>query len=1317
MLLMVLFSSGQNTEEIKDVGIPLIDNYTPIDYSSKSVSYGNQNYDVLLGNDGRMYFANLEGLLIFDGTNWIRVRLPGNAGVYSLAKARDGTIYVGGQNEIGYLSHNSVGELAYRSLLKELGDQSKDSFVAYKTFISKSVTYFLTGSDELYAFDQLTKKIHVINTPSAAALTRTSKEDLYSYQEDGLYALREFNWEKVKNSNFYQVGRFKNMELIDLPNDRTIRVSALGFFDLETEQKIEISSETEQWLNNSNLLSAKLINDKYISICTDKGLLITDFNGAVIQYLNEDKGLDNQMIYGAALDRSGLLWLSTDKGISAVEILSPFTIMDKRIGIEQASFILKHLGYLYLATSKGTLRINWNDLKKPFKNLSIETLDPDISRWLIKVDDDILSLGLNQTMVLANDRFEIIEGTVTNGKEKYWTGFAFENSQEVLLGSMTGKILHLSKETGVWKVKKELDPSINGINFMAQGDGNEIWLSGRKELWKVTYDIENSEIIEENSFGVEEGLPYGVDNYAFRIGGKATFSGYGGVYSYDDQSDRIIKDERFKSSIGDLPVLRMTEDKDGNVYCLSDGYLYLQKTPDGFEMVRLLNEKLANYNPFNVILIDSANALHPTANAIVHVDPTVKQSFATFKAKIVSVRSIGKKDSLYYGGFGGTNSQYKFNYQGNAVRFDFTSDYYETLEYMTYKWRLVGLDDEWSSWSSETSKDYTNLPHGDYTFEVVAKNVFFVESRPAIVHFSIATPWFFSYWAYLAYLLILSAFIWALVKLNIRRLEAEKKRLEGIIIDRTKEVVEQKDQLIQQDELKNRFFLNISHELRTPLTLSIGTVERTLDGKFGQLSSELIENLRITKRNNHRLLKMVNNILDVSKIQGGKIDLKVSLIHPKEVIDKVLDFFSSKFASKTIHIQVVIDSSTKLYLDKDKFETIMMNLMSNAYKFTPEGGRISIEETSQLESVTYFVKDTGIGIPEEHITNVFDRFYQTPHGMNDEGTGLGLALTKELVLLHSGTINVDSVPNQETTFSITFRKGKSHFIETDISLEPSDQSTKSLEDKYPLYENPVVNDGPIPDPTFEIEDLHILVVEDNPEMGKYIADILKDFGYHVSLAINGKEGLDFLSKQKPDLILTDWLMPEMNGFEMASEIKKSEELAFIPMIFLTARAHDQDKINVLNLGVDDYLFKPFNPEELLVRIKNLLFNKNHRAEYIEEQEIGSSEIAWKDFDSKLKQDIDSYIKENIKSEITGDDLAKIARHSERSLYRKVKANTGLSLMLYVKEYRLRQARSLLENKELPTVSEVSYAVGFNYLSHFTKSYKERFGKQPSAYLE
>ncbi|CAN0596215.1 unnamed protein product, partial [Laminaria digitata] len=175
---------------------------------------------------------------------------------------------------------------------------------------------------------------------------------------------------------------------------------------------------------------------------------------------------------------------------------------------------------LYLATASGTLRMKWDPLHKPLQNMPFETLDPNESRWLIKVDDDILSLGLDQTMVLENNRLKTIEGTVTNGKEKYVHGFAFENSKDVLLGSMTGKLLHLSKETGTWMVKKELDPSANGIVFIAQGEGGDIWLSGRNELWRIVYDVQNAEIITQKNYGVEDGLPYAVDNYAFGIGEK-----------------------------------------------------------------------------------------------------------------------------------------------------------------------------------------------------------------------------------------------------------------------------------------------------------------------------------------------------------------------------------------------------------------------------------------------------------------------------------------------------------------------------------------------------------------------------------------------------------------------------------------------------------------------------------------------------------------------------------------------------------------------------------------------------------------------------
>lgn len=406
-----------------------------------------------------------------------------------------------------------------------------------------------------------------------------------------------------------------------------------------------------------------------------------------------------------------------------------------------------------------------------------------------------------------------------------------------------------------------------------------------------------------------------------------------------------------------------------------------------------------------------------------------------------------------------------------------------------------------------------------------------------------------------------------------------------------------------------------------------------------------------------------------------------------------------------------MDSKVELYLDEDKFETVVMNLLSNAFKFTPEGGTITVATHQSATNFYLEVKDSGSGIAEQDLALIFDRFYQSPHIKNGEGMGVGLALSKELVTLHGGTIEARNEAG--AVFTLMLQKGKAHLSPNQIIEADEHRPSISLSDKYVLRDDTVY---PEKEALPTEQKAHILLVEDNADMASFIQDLLNEH-YIISTAGDGQAGLDFLKTQKPDLIITDYLMPNMDGFEMAEAIKKDPELAYIPMIFLTARTREQDKINALNLGVDDYLYKPFNPEELGARINNLLQRKTQRQDFIVESDIDPKSIEWKEFASNLKSTLDAYIATHIKEEITGEQLADITNQSERSLYRKVKLNTGLSLMNYVKEYRLREARYYLENGDFNTVSEVAYAVGFNYLSHFSKSYLDRFGKNPSEYLD
>ncbi|MFY0598941.1 MAG: response regulator [Cyclobacteriaceae bacterium] len=1313
LLLIYIFGLGETlgqAPKIKSIGVPLISNYGPEDYD-----FSNQNFAILSGQDGRMYFGNYEGILIYDGNAWSKIILPGGAPVYGLAQTPDGRIYVGGTNEMGYLESDPSGQLVYRSIMEKLKSDSLSSFTTRPSVFDQDKVIF-SCLDRMVLIDPDKPEIEVIPAP-------IQQEELYlfdphvvgdkyfAYKNDTLLKLINKQWQPIKPSQVLS-GILGQGRIIDLSNQESIIITQAGFFDFKTEERIDIPQETELFLSDAFIYDLNLLAERYIAISTWKGLLITDLEGKSISFLDKSRGLEDNILFGTAVDASGMLWVATNNGINKIDIFSPYSFMNEQMGIESVVIDTRVFNdKLYLGTMSGLMTVDWLNLANPFLLPQFQYENHMVNHGFISSNEDIIVLTeFAPNMYMEGHTLKEIEGT---NLEIFWNGFISRTEDHAFLGSLQGKMVNLEKNQNTWRVKAVVDPLFKVAQWMAEGTGNDIWVGNDQEgIFKIVYDREAGKILSQKKYTEADGLPSDFGNYVFKINDQPVFSTEKGVYSYDQQTDRIVPNSAFAHLAEETIIIPIYEGSDGEVYCFSDHLFQWKRVDNIWVKERFPALDFRKFHINSIYALDSANVLLATTNGVIHLDPRYQESKEPFTTHITEIADLQNLDSVFYGGFGSPPDQLNFAANQRSFRFSYTALDYQNEKENTYQWRLIGFDENWSDWSSDNSKDYTNLAHGSYTFSVKSMNINGVESDISSIRFTIATPWYFTVWAYLVYVSTFFLLIWFIVKMYTAKIRADRDRLEKVVEERTLEINEQKNELLKMDDLKKRFFVNISHELRTPLTLSMGTVDQALKGAYGNLNDELYANLQVSKRNSERLLKMVTSILDISKLEGGRIQLYAALVDTAGIATKVLAFFSSRLSDKHISLEENLIHGTELYIDRDKFETILINLLSNAFKFTPNGGVISFSMRNIKHEIIFEIKDSGPGIPESDLNLVFDRFYQSPTIKSGEGMGVGLALTKELVELHHGSVSAKN--DGGAVFTLAFPKGKDHLSPNQIVNQEESTTSRNMADKYPLRDNSDITI--IPKKVHDAQAEHILLVEDNWEMRQFISSILSPH-YQVSWAEDGEKGLEFLKESKPDLIITDYLMPNMDGYEMALEIKKSNDLAFIPIVFLTARAREQDKINVLNLGVDDYLYKPFSTDELLVRVKNLLFNKKHRREYIEEQEIDSSEITWKDFDSKLKQDIDSYIQENLKSQITGDDLAKIAGHSERSLYRKVKANTGLSLMSYVKEYRLRQARSLLENKELPTVSEVSYAVGFNYLSHFTKSYKERFGKQPSEYLE
>ncbi|MEM7368451.1 MAG: ATP-binding protein [Bacteroidota bacterium] len=529
-------------------------------------------------------------------------------------------------------------------------------------------------------------------------------------------------------------------------------------------------------------------------------------------------------------------------------------------------------------------------------------------------------------------------------------------------------------------------------------------------------------------------------------------------------------------------------------------------------------------------------------------------------------------------------------------------------------------------------------------------------------------------------------------------------------------ISQQANELQELDSLKSRLFANVSHELRTPLTLILGPLSSAL--KEQGLSNKTSTFLQLAKQNGQKLLQLINEILDLSKMDAGKLELQEQAVLLLPFLRRLLAQFESHAQDRAVELLIMFepDPYLKIKLDTHKFELIFNNLLSNALKFTPREGTVSITIRHLGNRLALEVKDTGPGIHEEDLGHIFDRFYQASHSDSgaEGGTGIGLALCHEYARLFSGEMQVESTLGEGSLFRFLF---------------PLKEILGAFDEKESPTEVPIVYEEE--KPANLLSDKHLLLVEDNFSLRTYIQAVLKD-QYKMTTAENGKVALELLEdanfQASVDLIISDVMMPVMDGFQLLDQLKAHDVWRSIPVVMLTARAAMADKLKALRIGVDDYMTKPFEEEELLARIENLLRNAQERrivkesgfaegpsaSEEETEQEkvipISAEDREWLE---KLEQLTKAFIPNfGFTLDVLGHEIG----YSRRQLHRKIKALTGLNPNQYIVEVRMQQARMLLETQGVTTVKAASYEVGMKDTKYFSKLFKQRFGKSPSAFF-
>ncbi len=541
------------------------------------------------------------------------------------------------------------------------------------------------------------------------------------------------------------------------------------------------------------------------------------------------------------------------------------------------------------------------------------------------------------------------------------------------------------------------------------------------------------------------------------------------------------------------------------------------------------------------------------------------------------------------------------------------------------------------------------------------------------------------------------------------------------------------EKLQEIDKIKTNFFTNISHEFRTPLTLILGPAQKILEQSG---NDKINEEARLIHQNAKKLTRLTNQLLDLSRIEAGKMKLKTSKQNILPLLNEIIASFQPFADRKKISLKCQNgQEEINIYLDRDKIDKIITNILSNALKFTPEGGCVNVSvKTSPVLDENYAfdsqvkeiaeisVQDNGIGIPEEQLDKIFDRFYQLDNRLSKEydGTGVGLSLTKELVELHKGKILVESEEGKGSMFRVILPMGKEHLLEEEItdvdtldkSEEISGGGTRVQESKDAA---PSIIKNKFDINSISKESPTLLIIEDNEDVRRYIKGILNDL-YIIKEASDGEEGLEKAFDVIPDLIISDIMMPKRDGIQLCHNIKSDSRTSHIPVILLTAKTTLKDKIEGLETGADDYLTKPFEADELKARIRGLLDQRKRMQEYFRQHELFGEEI--KDItssDKKFLTDTVKIIKENISDPaLSVELLARNLAVSRQLLYKKLISLVGESPNEFIRRIRLNRAQKLIESKS-GNISEIALEVGFGNPSYFAECFQKQFGVLPSQY--
>ncbi len=1080
------------------------------------------------------------------------------------------------------------------------------------------------------------------------------------------------------------------------------------------------------------------------------------------------------------LDNSGVLWIATEDGISCLpekelkfsnNILQNFTAADKKNIDElniQALAQIKN-GAIYIGTTKGLKFIT------PGNNYPRLVAVPEfegINIWsLAEGKPGILWIGTygKGLYKLNTESKKIYHITFHSPTERitpynYVKSIYEDSSGLVWAGFWGGGLAVVNTKTGNQKIFRSNLNSSSGISF------NDVWkiypdsygrmwigtnggglnLVHRKknlfkdlnmfEFFKVT--DKKLKIICKNILSICEQknnltkknitiLWIGTADGLCRLEIKNT-------KVFDDYDDIIVSSKRYtvNDGLSNDVISQIVEDDSGNLWLA---------TNSGLTKFIVKNKKFINFSAYDGLSGNnfSSGALIKSKDGIIYAGNNsglnifrpedIHQSgfqpkilftgfYVNNKRVTISNNSFLKIDIAY-------TKKIVLSYNRNTFTIYFSSDDYNAPSLIKYSYLLYGFNKDWVPAGSRNYAAFTNLNSGKYIFNVKSTNSDEASvETPAEMEIIIMPPWWRTVWAYALYVFLIAAGLLAIRKFQINRAELRNEL-------KMREFETKK--LQELENLKSRFFANLSHEFRTPLMLIKGPVEQLIN-EFSQKNlwkNGYEEQMKMIYRNSQKLQNLIDQLLELSQLEAASIPLKARQENLIIIVKGILQTF--EYMSKQKNIKLLFNcnkDSITAWIDRDKLEKIINNLLSNAFKFTNANGTITV--STGLNDADYAevkISDTGIGIPEDKLDKIFNRFYQADDSPSKSfgGSGIGLALVKELVELHKWRISVQSEPGKGTEFILSIPLRDSYLDENEKIYEKNIQiNTSLIQDEVSIKADPGNGKDELLTasgvPVNSTERSLILIVEDSYDVRKYLSGLLAsgfqmgqlNMALSIIEAENGKEGLKTAIEKMPDLIISDIMMPVMDGIEFCAKVKTTWETSHIPVILLTAKVSFKSKIEGLETGADDYLTKPFDSKELFVRVKNLLkLRRQLKEKFSREIKISADAVTTTSIDNEFLKKALALTERNISN--SGFDAEAFAREmflSRSQLHRKLLALTGKAPGEFIRLIRLKHAARLLLQKNL-SITQVALEIGFNSPSHFTKAFHNQFGCLPSEFSE